>query len=62
MQDSYLHFIIYDLKGMILDLQSHQCKEQGHKVYQKSEFRKKRLYNNWMKFLSSKLLIILSNF
>lgn len=43
MQDSYLHFIIYNLKGMILDLQSNQHKEQGHEVYQKSEFRKKRL-------------------
>lgn len=43
MQDSYLHFIIFNLNGMILDLQSDHRKEQGHEVYQKSEFREKRL-------------------
>ena len=41
MKDSYLYFIIHNLKGMILTC--NQPKEQGHKVDQESEFQEERL-------------------
>lgn len=41
MQDSYLHFIIHNLKGMILTCNQTNPRNKGHKVDQESEFKRK---------------------